>query len=271
MSPLQWTNRLEQLLKQPLERSLPDLVVETEIIDSWSALEFWLDNLNFGEACFRGHKRFEYPLQPSIERAVFVEWESKDKLRQFTGPIEIGYHEQKTLWQFRRGAHHFLPHVPEQHETLDWLALMQHHGAPTRLLDWSVSPYVALFFALEDSAPHDAAMWAIDRTWIMRRSASYIPIKDLEEARLAINKAINSCSLKTPIVALAEPKQLNQRMMAQQGLFLAALWDEVNFTNSLASMLDKPKELLPVVSKIRVKKHCRTNFLGRLRQMNIHH
>ena len=54
----------------------------------------------------------------------------------------------------------FLGHVPEWEDDFQWLALMQHHGAPTRLLDFTWSPYVAAFLALE-RAVDDAAVWAI--------------------------------------------------------------------------------------------------------------
>src|SRR5580704_15740200 len=49
---------------------------------------------------------------------------------------------------------------------LSWLAAMQHYGAPTRLLDFTYSPYVALYFALrnrnDNEAESDAEVWAIN-------------------------------------------------------------------------------------------------------------
>ena len=62
---------------------------------------------------------------------------------------------------FKRKAHQFLAQPPDPDDDFQWLALMQHHGAPTRLLDFTWSPYVAAFFALE-RATSDAAVWALN-------------------------------------------------------------------------------------------------------------
>lgn len=48
--------------------------------------------------------------------------------------------------EFIRRAHHYLPDVPRTENWVEWLALMQHHGAPTRFLDWTYSLHVAAHF-----------------------------------------------------------------------------------------------------------------------------
>ena len=63
--------------------------------------------------------------------------------------------ERAALIRFQQGAHLHLRHLPSPDETLSWLALMQHYGAPTRLIDFSLSPAVAFFFATHTASPSD--------------------------------------------------------------------------------------------------------------------
>ena len=81
--------------------------------------------------------------------------------------------EIELLLEFQQGAHQSSGFVPLFNEVLDWLALMQHYGAPTRLLDWTRSPYVALYFALE-KADKESAVWAINREWLENKSTGLI-------------------------------------------------------------------------------------------------
>jgi len=80
-------------------------------------------------------------------------------LREHTDMVKESWwpaRERAAITRFKRGANLHLSHLPSEDESLSWLALMQHYGAPTRLIDCTFSPAVGFFFAIHDATPKDA-------------------------------------------------------------------------------------------------------------------
>ena len=100
---------------------------------------------------YRGQESSDWDLATSLERCC-----ERHKVATGDRPKV----ERELCREFRRAYHHYALHIPEKDSVAEWLALMQHYGAPTRLLDFSYSVHVAAYFAVEKAATA-SAVWAI--------------------------------------------------------------------------------------------------------------
>lgn len=102
-----------------------------------------------GEWIFRGVPNESYELQPRIGRSTFPKWIAAfPNPKNFAEPLYSADAEFKMFEEFQRAALPYLDFSPRS--DLEWLAVAQHCGLPTRLLDWTQSPYVAAFFVVRD-------------------------------------------------------------------------------------------------------------------------
>ena len=120
-------------------------------VKSWLDLQEQLFDTSWQPAISRFRSNFVYRGVPRVTHTL-------DTSLQTAG---LEAHEQKLLTSFRKYA---LRSAVHGDWVWNWLSLAKHHGLPTRLLDWSYSPYVALHFATVDfrHADEDGAVWCVD-------------------------------------------------------------------------------------------------------------
>ena len=177
---------------------------------------------------FRGQPDARLLPSSSIERAA---------ARLQYDPAQLFAVEERMVRELRRRSPQFLLHPPAADDTLGWLALLRHHGAPTRLVDFTRSFYVACWFALE-SADGDAAIWAVD----LDRLRVHVPrLLGRDEQVAPPNGDEPWCLARRALehrerggVVEVEPFQVDERLAAQQGMFLLPLDPTRSFMDNLA-------------------------------------
>jgi len=159
---------------------------------------------------FRGAPRVSHGLETSLQTGGLVA------------------HERHLLTSFRKYA---LRNAVHGDFVWNWLSLAKHHGLPTRLLDWTYSPYVALHFATSNlkDIGEDGAIWCVD----FRRTNDLLPkplrrILETDDANIFTTEMLNRVATtldefdalsRRNFVLFFEPPSLDERIVNQFALF----------------------------------------------------
>jgi hypothetical protein len=180
--------------------------------ESWADFKARFSTVLFGERPFergrflyRGHRDASWKLQPTFDR-MFARLKG-DRFKVAKEMVQV----------FRRSLEglEVSASVLQHENTL--LALGQHHGLPTRLLDWSESPYVAAFFAYNNSvlwgprSEAQVAIWVLDPQdpiWTPDLGVEIIDVPQAGNQRIR-NQAGKFTLSKTPYTSLEEFVQAN--------------------------------------------------------------
>lgn len=179
-------------------------------------------NILLNNHFFRGQSNSDWGLKTSIERYIENVFpnDSKEGIEH-----QINELEKKMVDEFQRKLKNYFPTNLERNNVLEFMALIQHHGGVTRLLDFAHLFYVGVYFAIRNhDRSADSAVWAINKGYlkmalfktgieaVMESANNYHGPKALQTS---LQKKI-----KKNLVIPAEPFYINKRISAQQGLFL---------------------------------------------------
>ena len=159
---------------------------------------------NGADFIFRGQDNSD-PLHPRLQREVGIENRANT--------------EQMILREFKRTSIALTGHAPMTE--WDLIAIAQHHGLPTRMLDWTYSALAALWFAVEHQKDQPAEVWLLKTMvsdFVTKEEEEGIEEK-IESGKKKVMKKSTLSPFTLTSTKIYRPRFVNPRISAQQGLF----------------------------------------------------
>ena len=248
--------------------------VNEVVISNWEAFLQKVSEMDShpGEYVFRGQRDCSWGLKPSLAR--------------ISPSFDGAKGNEITIYNVfsRRSPELFKWYIVEeltrQNSILQWWAQIRHHGAPTRVLDWTRSPFVAAYFACE-SGEESGAVWCLNRTKFRnlcnseknqkrefyRAFVTYLGSNADIEDRNTMELILYGENLP-PLVAFADTNLLSDRMERQQGLFSYSNLPHIDHADGLGNHPGVlTKLVIPDGNRSGLK--LKREFMHQLRLMNI--
>ncbi len=241
--------------------------MEELTIESWDKFNQIADHLNMGDLTkyayvFRGHSNSDWLLQPTLFRSFRENDISEERA------LEL---EKSALKEFESQALlHLTPNeLSSTIDTISWWTVMQQHGAPTRLLDWTSSIYAAAYFAVSDNFKKDGSVWLVHVSSVKSKMTKLYG----DEASFS---KTNESTMKSQFLRPGTAKVLlfgvrarkSARMVAQQGNF-SICKNVLGDHGDILSEVFHENQSKELYSKLIIPYKMKKPFLKKLRAMNV--
>lgn len=250
---------------------------------------FQFHNRFLDQFVFRGHADSNWELKTPLFRCV-----EKYHHPKSTDLLYAHLYEQEMIKEFKKKYNLYEKNnIPSDLDYIAWLSIMQHYGAPTRMIDFSHSLFIALYFAVYESFSKESTIWCLNQI-TCRFQHDFFKSEDVINTDSIIynyaNKVIFDNSRKPEKhLYLVEPPITNKRISFQQGLFAIPEMECLTLIDNLSSILlsSTPREVdieeliregeenegfngtKYLIIEIRIPSKFRYDIIHMLRQMNI--